>query len=132
MTTTLDIITRAFRKIDVSGEGETLTADAVQEGLDALNDMMHGWALSGVDVAHIDLDVADDFTLPPQYNEGAVYMLAQRLSPNYMVPAGFDSDDWMRKFQAAYLLVDEVAMPSALRIMPSQYTSRKRNGRSFF
>ena len=40
MTTVLDIVTRAFRKIGVSGEGEALDGEAIAEGVDALNDSM--------------------------------------------------------------------------------------------
>ena len=126
MTTVLDIVTRAFRKIGVSGEGEALDGEAIAEGVDALNDMMHAWKLRGVNIAHVDLAASDAFTLPQEFNEGTVYLLASRLSPNYETPANFDANDWFKTFQAAYLKIDEATFPSGLTRLPSRYNRSTR------
>lgn len=116
MTTALDIVTRAYRKLGVSGMGEALDAEMVDEGVDALNDMMHGWKLQGVDITHTSLASDDAFPLGPEFQEGTVYLLASRLSSNFEVPASFDADAWFRTFQAAYLTIDEVVIPLGLRV----------------
>jgi hypothetical protein len=126
MTTALDIATRAYRKLGISGPGDTLTAEELAEGIDALNAMIHAWKLAGVDTTHADLSADDDFPLGPEYVEGTVYLLAARLSPDYVTPASFDADDWFRKFQAAYMVIDTVPMTQFER-MPSQFVTAKRS-----
>jgi hypothetical protein len=124
MTTALDIATRAYRKLGISGTGDTLTAEELAEGIDALNAMMHAWKLAGVDIEHTDLAADDDFPIGPEFVEGTVYLLASRLSPDFTTPAAFDADDWFRKFQAAYMTIDTVSM-SMFEKMPSQYVTAK-------
>ena len=126
MTTALDIATRAYRKLGIAGTGDTLTADELAEGIDALNAMMHGWKLAGVDIEHTDLSSDDTFPLGPEFAEGTVYLLASRISPDFTTPASFDADDWFRKFQAAYMAIDTVNMDMFAR-MPSQYVTAKRS-----
>ena len=127
MTTALDIITRAYRKISVGGMGETLDAEMSREGLDALNAMIHGWRLRGVDTYFTDLDMADAMPLGQEFDEGIVYNLASRLSPDYTAPAAFNPEDWFRGIQAAYMVIADVAIPSPLRRMPSTYAPRKQS-----
>ena len=50
-----------------------------------------------------------------KFHEGAVYLLAERLAPGYMRPVTFNPMGFMRKLQAAYLIVPDVQMPSAIR-----------------
>lgn len=120
MATALDLIRRAYRKLGVAAADEPLTADQTLEGLDALNAMMHGLALLGVDVAHVDLTIGDVFALPPEFHEGVVYMLAGRLASDYMTPPTFDADAWLRAMQAAYLTIPVAEIDLALRRTPSQ------------
>ena len=124
MTTTRDIVTRAFRKIGVVSEGEALDADTADAGLDALNMMLHGWKLKGVDLTHTNLALSDTFSLDPEYEEGTVYLLAARLSPDYMAPASFDADDWFRGIQAAYMTITAATLPVALTTLPSKLVDR--------
>lgn len=114
MTTTATIVTRALQKIGVASASQPVSANELNDGIDALNAMMHAWKLAGVDVTHVDLTATDEFSLEPQFEEGTVYVLASRLSPDYEAPQGFDADDWFRKIQAAYLVINDVKMPSAL------------------
>ena len=88
--------------------------------------MLFAWKLAGVDTTHAELTLADDFPLPPEYNEGTVYLLASRIAPNYSMPANFDADDWFRKMQAAYLVIEPVRMTQFQR-MPSQYVNDKQS-----
>lgn len=120
MTTALQIVERAFRKIGVKAEDEGLTADQLAHGLDCLNLMMHGWELWGIDTNHVDLASADTFPLAAKFEEGTVYMLAERMFPDYAVPPSFSADDFLRRIQAAYMVIEESAMPRALLRTPSQ------------
>lgn len=120
MTTALEIVTAAQRKIGVVAEDETPTADQSANGLDALNRMMHAWALAGADTTHVTLALSDTFPLTARFEEGTIYLLASRLSPDYRAPATFDADDWFRKIQAAYTTITAATIPQALLKTPSQ------------
>ena len=114
MTTARDIVERAFRKLGVVASDEAMTADQAQNGLDALNMMMHGWMLDGIDVGHIDLQLADVFTMQPQFEEGCVYLLAERLSPDYSAPAAFDVSAFKKRLSAAYLIIPDSKLDAVL------------------
>ena len=118
MTTALQIVERAFRKIGVKAEDEGLTADQLAHGLDTLNLMMHGWELWGIDTNHVDLASADTFPLLPKFEEGTVYLLAERISPDYQ--SGINADEFLRRIQAAYMVIAESPMPRTLLRTPSQ------------
>lgn len=120
MTTAANIVERALRKIGVAASGEALQADDLQDGLEAMNAMMFAWKLAGVDTGHTALVAIDDFPLGAEFEEGTVYVLASRLSPDYEAPQAFDADDWFRKMQAAYTVIEDVVMPSALLSLPSR------------
>lgn len=120
MTTALQMVERAFRKITVKAEDEGLTADQLAHGLDCLNLMLHGWELWSIDTNHVDLAAADTFPLAARYEEGTVYLLADRISPDYSAPANFNADDFLRRIQAAYMVIPEATMPRALLRTPSQ------------
>lgn len=124
MTTANEIIIRALRKINVGAQGDPIDADMMAEGLTALNSMIHAWKLASVDTEHADLDYGTAFPLDPEYEEGTVYLLASRISPDYTVPPLFDADDWFRKFQAALCEIEDVPMPGGLAFLPSQRTRR--------
>lgn len=120
MTTALQMVERAFRKINVKAEDEGLTADQLAHGLDCLNLMMHGWELWGIDTNHVTLAAADTFPLAAKFEEGTVYLLAERISPDYQAPPAFNADDFLRRIQAAYMVIAESAMPRTLLRTPSQ------------
>jgi len=119
MTTTLDIINGAFRKLAIKADDEALTADQVAEGLTALNNMMHSWPLYGIDYTHADLGADTDFPMAAKFNQVVIYLLARKLSPDYSV-AGGDDDEYMRMLRAAYLPDLTAKMPSILINTPSQ------------
>lgn len=121
MTATSEIVTRALRKARVVAKDETATADDMADGVDALNMMLHQWKLRGVDLTHTNLAAADTFSLNAEYEEGTVYLLAERLSKDYNRPVGFDADDFFRAIQAAYMTISVATIPNPLTKMPSQY-----------
>lgn len=115
MATCLDIVTRACRKIGIVAQDEPLTADMAAASLASLNDMLHAWKLSGIDLAlTADLALSDTFPMAPEFREGTIYSLASRIAPDNEAVAGFDADDFFRKIQAAYVVIADVPMPSGL------------------
>lgn len=121
MTVTSEIVTRALKKINVIAKDEAAPAEDMQDGIDALNMMLHEWKLRGVNLSHVNLAASDDFPLNPEFEEGTVYLLASRLAPDYNRPARFDADDFFRAIQAAYMTIAAVTIPTPLTRMPSQY-----------
>lgn len=120
MATIQDIIDRALQKIAVQSSDEDSTTYDAAKALNAYNDMTHGFKLAGVDLEHTDQALTDTFAFGAEYREGFVYLLASRLSPDYMVPASFDADDWFRKFQAANITIADVTFDAALTVLPSE------------
>lgn len=115
MSTMYDIVRRAYRKLGISGSGETLEAEEYAEGIEALNSMLHEWKLRAVDISHTDKGGDEAFPIGPEYEEGTVFLLAARISPDYEVPARFDADDFFRAIQAAYMTIDKVTFDAAPR-----------------
>ncbi len=124
MATMRDIVERAYRKIGVVATDEAMTADQASTGLDALNMMMHGWLLDGIDVAHVDMQLADTFALQPEFQEGTVYLLANRLAPDFTRPA-VEERRFRNRLASAYSIVPDAIIPSALLNTPSQRRWRR-------
>ncbi len=118
MTTTLDIVQRAYRKIGAAAHDEAMTADQGAHGIGALNAMMHSWAGYGINYTHTDLGLADTFPMPARWHEGVVYQLARRLSPDFGLP-GVDDDAWFRQLQIGYLTIEPMELDPALTNMRS-------------
>lgn len=126
MTTARDLVTRAFRKLGVVADDEPMTADQAEHGLNVLNDMIAAWRLDSVDVSVSELALDDTYPLGREYNEGTIYLLASRLSSDYIVPAGFDADAFFRKIQANNTSVGTTYLQRALTHMPSRYWRNRR------
>jgi hypothetical protein len=115
-----EIATDALRKIGVVAEDEQASADSIANAVRTLNQMLHGWKLRGVDLTYSTLPADATFPLDPEFEEGTVYVLAGRLSPNFQSPASFDADDWFRTIQAAYMVIEDAEIPRTLRRTSSQ------------
>lgn len=120
MTTVNEFIADTLRKLTVQGIPDNGDPEQTAHALRALNRMLHGWKLRGVDVAHVDVTLSDTFPLDEEYEEGAMYILASRISPDYSRPLGFDADDWFRGIQAAYMQSSKATIAPGLLDMPSQ------------
>lgn len=120
MTTVRAIVQRAFRKVGVLAHDVDLGGAYAANGLDAFNEMLHGWKAQGVDISHSDLDMEDTFPLADMYREGTIYQLASRISPEYEMPPQFDADAWFRLLQADYATEQEMTIPNALLRPPSR------------
>ena len=119
MATMSDIVGRALRKLRVVAIDEPMTADELADGLQQLNSLMHGLKAWGADLSYSDLAASDAFPLGPEFEEGMVYMLAGRLSPDYNAPAG-SGREFKRLIQAAYMVIPAVTIDTAIRYTPSQ------------
>ena len=125
MATCRDIVQRALRKIGVVAMDEAMTADQAETGMDALNMMMSALMLDGIDVAWNEAELSDQFAMEPQFHEGCVYMLANRLAPDFSAP-GFDESRFKRGLSSAYLIVPDSVLDTTLVRM-----GRRRLGRGF-
>lgn len=83
MATALDIITRALRKIRVLASGESPTSEEADDCLNALNDMLVGWAINGIDLAHTDLALTDTLDVPDDHLEAIRMSLAERVAGDF-------------------------------------------------
>ena len=121
MTTVLDIVTRAHRKIGVSGQGETLTAEMSADGLSAFNEMISAWELDS-GPAFSDVALSDAFPLPDSFRDGVIHILAARLSPEYELPPRFNEHDFYERIRRTFVSIDEVTFDRALTdIRPRLY-----------
>lgn len=119
---TSEIVTRALRKIRVVASDEPATADQIASGVDALNEMMHGWKAQGADVSHTDLAPSDDFSLSDEYRQATIMLLAQYLAGEYNRPPPdkFETDTLWSALQGAYWTDPIVKVDEGLTDMPSQ------------
>ena len=121
MATMIRMVERAYRKIAVAGTGEALEPDYVYEGLDTLNMMLHEWKLHGIDISHTDLVGSAAFPLGPEFELGTVYLLAEKLAPNYMIPRSFSATEFFEAIRRTYVVIDPVDIPTALTYPPSRW-----------
>lgn len=119
MATMRDIVERALKEIGVVAIDEPVTAADMSDGMTRLNSMMHGLKLFGIDLEFTTKAASDDFPLDPEFEEGAVYLLAERMAPSYTAPAG-TYDMWFRALQAAYMVIPTTQMPLGLLRTSSQ------------
>ena len=119
MATCRDLVERAFRKIGVVATDEAMTADQADIGMDALNMLMHGLVLEGIDAGYTSLELADQFSLDARYDESIVYMLANKIAPDFNRP-GVDDRLAKQRIANAFLIVPTVQIDSALRDTSSQ------------
>lgn len=88
--TASDIVARAFRRLGIKAEDETLSADQAAHGLDVLNSMMAEWRLHGINYDHASLANNDPFPLSDSFIPATVTLLAGELAPDYGAPVALD------------------------------------------
>jgi hypothetical protein len=124
MATANDVVKSALRLLGVIGAAEAPSADMAQDGLEALNDLMHAFAANGIDWTHQTLALADPVQLDAKHIRGLKYLLAQALAPEYertLSPeAQLLADQGYRALQADFSSEDEAEIDSALLFMPSR------------
>jgi hypothetical protein len=81
--TALEIITRALRKLRVYGAGEEISGADTDDCLLALNLMLSGWGIDGIDLAHTDLLTTDEPDVPDDHLEAIYLTLAERIGGDF-------------------------------------------------
>ena len=122
MTTVRDVIEAAHRKLGVHDHSETLDASRADAGLFAFNSMLHSWKASGLNFEHSDSVLTDSFPLPPEFKEGVIYLLAEKLAPDYMTPFMEGTREYFQDLQARYFDMDtfKLSLPEGLKDFPSR------------
>lgn len=78
--TARDIIEGAMRLLGILQANETADAAQAQDGLSALNQMLHQWPF---DVQHEDMTLNDNLRFPPNHFRGIRYNLAIDIASEY-------------------------------------------------
>lgn len=125
MATASDIVTAALREIGVVADDEAASAAQMDNGVDQLNRMMHGWKADGVDVTHSDYTSASTFALADEYQDSTVILLAKRLCGEYSLPVSADlrlaaKDAWT-SIWGNLSSVSDMVVDTGIQRMPSSY-----------
>ena len=83
MATALDTITRALRLVQVIEAGEIAEAEDAVDGLSALNEMVYGWELFGINIGWQTVTQSQELCVHDKYLEGIRYNLAIRLAAEW-------------------------------------------------
>ena len=117
MATTSEIVTRAFRRLNVIRPNANPSSAQADYGLNAFNEMIDSWAGSGV-------DVTDDLPLAAKYEAGLVALLAMRLSGDYGIQPppqiALDARDGWLTLQAGFISAPTADFDDTLQYLPSQ------------
>lgn len=80
MPTVAQTVNRAARIAGVVGTGTNLSAEDMDWGIDLLNDMLHAWALDGMDLGHSTVAHSDTLYVDDAYVKGIKYSLAVEMA----------------------------------------------------
>ncbi len=120
MATAQEIVTRAFKRLNIIRPNANPSATQAQYGLDALNEMIDSWAAFGVDVTL-------DIPLAVRHERGIVALLAVRLSGDYGIDPKpsivIDAKNGWTGIQAAYIVAPVADFDAALKVLPSNSIS---------
>ncbi|NIA67776.1 hypothetical protein HBA54_04160 [Pelagibius litoralis] len=83
MTTARSLIQGSLRLIRVVADEETPTNSQMVDGLERMNEMLHGLKAHNADIGYQDITLDDDIPLPPEHIRPVRYMLAVELAPEF-------------------------------------------------
>lgn len=83
ITTARQVILRAARRVRILAGEETMTAAELADGLQLLNDMMHGFGPRGIKYAHTTLAADDPVNVPDELIRNLVLLFAEELAVDY-------------------------------------------------
>ena len=83
MTTANILINGSLRLLRVIASGEPVKADQSSDGLEVLNQLLHGLKAEGADVKFANIELSADIPLPPEHILSLKYVLAAHLAPEY-------------------------------------------------
>lgn len=95
-----DIVSRAFRRIGVKAEDESLSADQSAHGLDVFNSLLSSFRAHGVNYDHANANTGDPSPLGDEFTAAVVTLLAFELAPDYGVQYMGDVNGAWRLLQA--------------------------------
>ena len=81
--TVRNVVKSALRKLMILQPGEDPSADAMQDAVADLNNMLHAWEMDGIKLNHTSLVVDDTLPYPDKYHEAIIYNLAVKIAPDY-------------------------------------------------
>lgn len=119
MASARDIVNRAARRIGILANEEALTAAELENGLQALNDMLHGFGPMGIQYAHTTLEASDTVNFPDEQLRNVMIVFCKDLADEFSVPLsqslGVDIDRAIAELQAAYLVIGPAVPDRGLR-----------------
>ena len=129
MPTASEIVVRALRKLAVVQQDDPVDPWQINTGVDALNGIMYGWEAGGLSYSHTLLHHADALATPPKLDDAIVYILADKLAPEYLTPPPPARDLLTAQQQvfANYLTVSAATIPAGLRNLPSQLSGGQKS-----
>lgn len=128
MPTASETVTRALRKLAVVQQDDPIDPWQVNTGVEALNGLMASWEANGMTYVHTALAHDDALTTPAKLDDAIVYLLAEKLAPEYLTPPPSARDLLTARQQvgANYLTIAAATIPAGLRNLPSQQTSGQK------
>jgi hypothetical protein len=117
--TALRIIERAFSKAGVKTAEEPLSASEIEDGLDALNDLLASWGATGT-IEGIDpiMNPSDELITPREADWALKSNLAVVISGEYGIQVNqiltTEADNALSEFVKSRLSLTQIAYPSTL------------------
>ena len=135
MATAGSFITRALQKIGVRTSESPIEASEMQDGLDALNDMLISWEMSGLMLGFE--PVADNEVRVPRFAHAAIKAeLAVILGPEYSKPANpvllAEAQGRKDELMTAVIKIGDVEYPDTLPVGSGNTCSGFVTDRRFF
>ncbi|CAO3372888.1 hypothetical protein [Azospirillum argentinense] len=124
MATANDIITGALRLLTVIASGEAVPADQAKDGLTALNQMIAGLKMDGIDLGLSTLTQAAVVAVLDEEVKALRYLLAVDLAPEFgMAPpliVAQQAETGRITLQARHAVVEPMTLDPSLVCLPSQ------------
>lgn len=119
-TTARSLLERAYRRLGILADEESMTATQGSYGLTTLNDMLHGFDSEGIRYAHVDLSSLDTtVNVPDGQIRNVMLLLARELASEYGVELSARDENEIERaknaLQAFYFMPVEAAPDLALR-----------------
>jgi hypothetical protein len=137
MATAGSFITRALQKIGVRTAETPIEASEMQDGLDALNDMLISWEMSGLVMGFQPVADKDDEIRVPRFAHAAIKAeLAVLLGPEYEKPADqillVEASTRKAELETALIKIGDVEYPSTLPLGSGNQCGNYNIDRRFF
>ena len=137
MATASSFITRALQKIGVRTSETPVEAEEMQDGLDALNDMLISWEMSGIVLGFSPVADAEDEVRVPRYAHAAIKAeLAVLMGPEYSKPPSqillLEASTRKDELLNAVITIGDVEFPSTLPLGSGNQCGNYNIDRRFF